>query len=128
MWFAAHVVMWLRFKDGPQPYFAAEENILLIEAASDEEAAGRAEAIAIERYVGYDSGSLMCDNRPAERVFGGIRRLIPCDITAEMPTDGTEITYQFLLVESRQEFEALLRGDDARVLLKEYNDASGESD
>ena len=36
-WYAAHVVMYLRFKDGVQDKHYVQENVILVEAASTEE-------------------------------------------------------------------------------------------
>jgi Domain of unknown function (DUF4288) len=116
-WYVAHAVMWLRFKDGTQDYVPIEENLLLISAATGDEALAKAGKVAQERYGGDDSNSLRCDGRPAERVFGGIRRLIECEDSDQQPSDGTEVTYQFLVVESKKELDALLADRDVVVTL-----------
>jgi hypothetical protein len=122
MWFTAHVILWLRFKEGLQDYYPAEENLLLVSAPNPEAARREAERIAREQYAGDDGGSLRCDGRPAERMFGSVRHLIECQDSAERPDHGTELSYQFILAESRDALDALLAGQDAAVLLKEKSD------
>jgi hypothetical protein len=122
MWFTAHVIMWLRFKEGPQDYFPAEEDLLLVSAPDGASALREAERLARERYAGDDGGSLRCDGRPAERMFGSIRHLIRCQDEEEKPDHGTELSYQYVLAQSRDALDALIAGQDAPVLLKQKND------
>jgi len=42
-WYSAHVIMFAEFKDGPQEHFPVWENVVLIEAESEESAFEKAE-------------------------------------------------------------------------------------
>lgn len=117
-WYTAYAISWIRFKDGEQDCFPLQEDLLLISAQTPEQAIQKAETIARDRYEGDDNGSFRCDGRPAERHFVGIRRLIQCDDPTEQPTDGTEVTYQFLQVNSRDQLDALLANRDVVVELQ----------
>jgi hypothetical protein len=43
IWFAAHLLMYVEWKDGPQDGYPLWENIILIRAGSEEEAFAKAE-------------------------------------------------------------------------------------
>jgi hypothetical protein len=125
-WYAAHTITWVRFKSGEQDRYPVHENLLLICADTSDAAFAKAESLARDRYVGDDSGSYRYDDRPAERIFGGIRRLIECAGQDAQPTDGTEVTYQFLQVDTEKQLEALIANRDVVVKLhgEEESDAS----
>jgi len=116
-WYTAHAITWVRFKAGAQDCFPVQEDLLLISADTPDVAFAKAESIARDRYVGDDEGSFRYDGRPAERVFGGIRRLIECRDESTHPGDGTEVTYQFLTVGTEQQLEALIANRDVVVHL-----------
>lgn len=112
-WYTAHLVTWFRFKEGPQQYFPVQENLVLIEAASPDEA--RAKALAKGReYEGDSDGSLRCDDRPATLVFGGIRRLIECDDSDQRPRDCTEVSYQDFVLETHADLQRMIAGEEVR--------------
>lgn len=114
-WYAAHAIMYVKFKDGVQDKYPFWENIILIEAGTDEEAFAKAEARARED-EGDSQGSFTHEGRAAEWVFAGIRRLVNCTDPFEPPTDGTEITYLEMEVESEDCFEKILKGEAVKVL------------
>jgi hypothetical protein len=114
-WYTAHVIMWMRFKDGRQDCFPVEENLVLICAESPDIALKKAAEIAKADYAGDDNSSLRYDKRPCDRVFGGIRRLIECVDSSDQPADGTEVTYQFLKVDSQEQLDALVASRDVVV-------------
>jgi hypothetical protein len=65
-WYAAHIVMAVKFKRGEQNRFPVWENIVLISAESEEEAFAKAE----ERgrcEEGDDGGTFTWGDRPATR-------------------------------------------------------------
>jgi hypothetical protein len=117
-WYAAHVVLYFEFREGPQDEFPVMENVYLIHAATEEEAFARAEkrgrSVCVE-----DDESLTVNGRPARLVFGGVRKLISCDTDAETLEDGVEATYSFLVVSSRQQLDALSKGEPVPVLYEE---------
>jgi hypothetical protein len=43
-WFAAHLVFWVKLKEQPQKHFPVWENIILLQAASEEHAWHKARA------------------------------------------------------------------------------------
>src|SRR5262245_60788107 len=91
-WYIAHIVMSVRFKDGNQNKYPVWENLVLIEAASEEEAEEKAKVRA-RRYEGDTHGSLTWEERPATWVFAGIRKVIRCEIPDVQPTSGMEVSY-----------------------------------
>ncbi len=124
-WYAAHVVLYYEFRDGPQVEYPVMENIYLIHAGTDDEAFAKAEKRG--RSDCTEDESLSVKGRPARLVFGGVRKLISCiadpETLAPSPVetieDGAEATYSFLVVSSRQNLDALIKGDPVNVLYEE---------
>ena len=116
-WFAAHVIMYFQLKEGPQDGFQVYENIFLVRAATPAEAHAKASVLG-RREEGDDRGSLRVGERPATRVFGGIRKVI--SVSHERPGDelgdGDEITYSEFVVDDREKLEQLIRDEDTSVL------------
>lgn len=95
LWFGAHIVMRILFKDGQQDHCPAMENIYLISALTEEDAQNKAEAIG-RSLEGDSEGSFTWGGRPAEWKFVGIRKLIEVrnsQSTNDSIVDGTEVTY-----------------------------------
>ena len=113
-WYAAHAVMYVKWKQGRQNVFPVWENVLLIKAKDGRAALRLARARARED-AGDSRGSLVWDGRPAVWKFGGIRKVIACQEEASQPTHGQELTYSEFLVGSRRELEKLIKGKSARV-------------
>ena len=124
-WFAASVVMYFRLKDEPQDEFYLWENVYLVDA--DDGAQARAKAEVLGRLEeGDSSGSLTINGKPAESVFGGIRKIISCSPPLLSPSvdslsleDGMEATYSAFTVGSREDLEAFIRGESVRVVYEE---------
>ncbi len=114
-WYAAHAIMYVKFKDGLQDKYPCWENIILIEAKTADEAFQKAEARARED-EGDSQGTFTHQGRPASWVFAGIRRLVSCTDPLDQPTDGTEITYLEMEVEREDCFTQFLNGKLAQVL------------
>lgn len=114
-WYAAHAIMYVKFKDGLQDKYPFWENIILIEAETDDEAFQKAEVRARED-EGDSQGTFTHGGRPASWVFAGIRRLVSCTDPLDQPADGTEITYLEMEVESEDCFTKLLKGEPVQVL------------
>jgi uncharacterized protein DUF4288 len=124
-WYAAHVVLYHEFREGSQEEYPVMENVYLVHAANEDEALAKAEKRG--RSACVEDESLTVDGRPARLVFGGVRKLISCasapespgPSTAEVIEDGVEATYSFLVVSSRKELDALIKGEPVQVLYEE---------
>ncbi len=115
-WYSADVVMFVEFSDGKQTHFPAWENIILVEAESEEAAFEKAEALG-RRGEGDDSGEFRWDGRPARWVFAGVRKLTECAVLADSdrPGDGTEVSFSELELDSRADIERLVAGEPVKV-------------
>lgn len=115
MWYSAHAVMAIRFKEGVQNEFPAWENIILIQAETDQEALDKAEARARQ-----DEGEcgLTWAGHPAEFVFSGLRKVVKCYESELQPSDGTELTYNQLVFSNKEDFDAFASGREAHALFE----------
>jgi hypothetical protein len=119
MWFAAHVIMYFKFKDGNQNCYPVWENVFLVNAATQEEALQKA-----ERYGRADEGdsarSLLCEGRPAILSYAGIRKLVRMGYAKDdLPADGVEATYSVLKVKDAKALARLLGGRPVTVRYEE---------
>ena len=64
---------------------------------------------------GDDSESLRVGGRPAIMTFGGIRKLVECEDSDQIPCDGTEVSYSRLEVGTEEEFNKLIKGDSVDI-------------
>ena len=117
-WYAAHVVLYVEMKRQPQDRFPVWENIVLIEAATEDEAFDKAEVIG-RRGEGDDEGSFRWEGEPARWVFAGVRKLTTCEDAENRPGDGTELTYLQMEVASREALARLVESEAVQVELKE---------
>jgi hypothetical protein len=113
-WFAAHLILYIKFKQGSQEHFPVWENVVLIKAESEEEAFAKAEQRGREE-EGDDDGTLRWGERPATWVFAGVRKLTACQDAEKRPGDGSEITYLELDVDSLAAVEQLAAGQPVAV-------------
>lgn len=113
-WYTAHAIMYVRFKEGPQDSYPFWENIILIEADSDDEAMSKATKRAQED-EGDSQGTFTWSGRPAQWHFAGIRKLIACEDPDTAPGDGTEITYLEMEVSDKASFSKLINGEPVEV-------------
>jgi hypothetical protein len=120
MWYAAHVIMYFKVKEGVQDQFLVWENIWLVEAKSSEEAWEKAVQLG-RAEEGDDEGSLRWNDRPATCVFAGVRKVVECQsLSPEYELgDRTEITYSQLVVDSEEALAKLVNGDPVSVLYEE---------
>ena len=110
MWFAAHVIMYFKFKDESQDTFPVWENVFLVDAPSTEEAFEKAARLG-RADEGDDDGSLTCDDRPATLTYAGVRKLVRVGYAADdKPVDGEELTYSLLRVKDAKAFARLVKG------------------
>jgi hypothetical protein len=124
-WYAAHLLMYVKFKTDRQEHYPVWENIILIQAGSDEEAFRKAE-LRGRADEGDDGGSFRWAGQPAEWVFAGVRKLTPCQDSDQRPGDGTEITFLEMEAASKEDIEKLLDGRAARVTLADQFGAGVE--
>lgn len=108
-WYAAHVVMVVKYSRGPQKQFPVWENIVLVRAASQAQAFAKAEA-AGRQAAGDDDGSFRWHGRAACWEFAGVRKLVACALAAQRPGDGDELTYSELEFASLSAVENFARG------------------
>ncbi|HET9449528.1 MAG TPA: DUF4288 domain-containing protein [Aggregicoccus sp.] len=125
-WYAVSAILYFRYKDVErQDEFYVWENVYLVHASGPEEAGRKAEALGRAEQTADPSMTL--NERPAELVFGGIRKVISCAATISMPGsglveqvhDGMEATYSGFTVGSREALDALIAGDPVTVRYEE---------
>jgi hypothetical protein len=114
-WYVANALLFCRFKDGVQDVVPVWENMYLIEAESAEHAMQRARDRAKED-EGDSEGSLLYNDRPCELVFAGVRKVTACENESERPSNGTEVTYNELLLDSMALLDNLARGEPVQVV------------
>jgi hypothetical protein len=117
-WFAAHVIMSVRFKDGKQDTYPVWENVVLVEAATDKEAWHKAERRARDD-EGDSEGSFTWAGRPATWVFAGIRKLIMTDYLGAPPASGSEVTYSEFELATAEDLRKLVDGESVDVIYVE---------
>jgi hypothetical protein len=113
-WYAAHVVMRIRYREPhPGPLYVME-NIVLVEAANPQDSKGVAEAHG-RQDANPDDMSFRCDDRPAFWEYAGVRVVVSCDDAEERPGTGSEVTYMEYRVESDAALQELLSGKPTTV-------------
>jgi hypothetical protein len=117
-WYAAHLVMFVEFKEAVQDRYPVWENIVLLEAATEDEAFEKADCRG-RGDEGDDDGSFRWGKKPARWVFAVVRKLTECPIVSGSPTDGTEISFTELELCSRDAVRKLAAGLPVEAL---YND------
>lgn len=116
-WYAAHIVMQIAVNGRKD--VVAWENIVLVQASTVEEAYDKADEIGREG-EGDSNGTLELEGDPARMIYRGTRRLVtlssPTD-NENNPTDGCEITYLQIKLDSQDALRDYLEGDgDARLV------------
>lgn len=117
-WYSAHIVMVVELKDAVQEHYPAWENIILIEAANEEEAFRKAESRG-RADEGDEGGSFRWGRKPARWAFAGVRKLTECATLTDRPGDGDEISFNELELPSREAVREFARGKRVDV---SYND------
>jgi hypothetical protein len=119
MWYCVHALLYFRYKDGKQDEFPAWENLYLIKAPSVETARLEGERRAKQDETDSD-GTLSYNERPATLTFAGILRVVECedlDMNSGLPISGTELSYNELTIPDKIEFDKLVRGESANVIV-----------
>lgn len=119
--YAAHLIQAIRFRDGAQDHIPLYENVVLVEADTDDEAMriaeeyGRAEAAD-------DDPSFTWGGHPAYWQFAGVRKLIECrePCADDDPVlSRTELTYSQMSVRSEGDLKKLVGGEPVEILYEE---------
>jgi hypothetical protein len=113
-WYAAHLILYFRLKEGKQRSFPVWENIVLIRASDEDEAFAKAEERGRDELMG-DDGSIRWGGIPAEMVFAGVRKLTLCQDDEKRPTDGTEVSYIEMQVASEEAIRKMVAGEPVSV-------------
>lgn len=119
-WYAAHIIQYIKFRDGIQDSFRFYENVVLIEADSSDEAWQKAEAHG--KSEEYDDPSFTCNNRPAQLVFAGVRKIISPAGSEDLensPRHGTELTYSLICIDNKEDFEKYVANESVMVYYEE---------
>lgn len=116
MWYCAHIVMLMAFDEEEQDVFPFWENVVLVEADSEEEAFEKAEALG--RIEEKNSGPIIVDDRPAKFVFSGVRKAVLCGHTGEKPREGQELTFSSFECRDRENFDKFVGGDYAELSIR----------
>jgi hypothetical protein len=114
LWYAAHILMYVKSKTNADGKIPVWENIVLIKAESEEMAFAKANERG-KRDKGDDDGTFTWAGQPAEWVFAGIRKLTLCEDAEKRPGDGTEISYTEMEVYSEDAISDLLEGKPVGV-------------
>jgi len=119
--------MYVTFKDGSQDHYPVWENIVLIEAPTEDQAFSKAEAIG-RAGEGDSDGTFRWNDRPAKWNFGGVRKLALCQNADEKPGEGTEVTYLQFKVRSKKDLDRLLNSDEVTVTFDEEFNRNGHAE
>jgi hypothetical protein len=113
-WYAAHTIVSIRpIKRKRQP-ICVYENVILLEAADDNEADAKARKLGEASVV--EDETLTLNGEPAVESFVGIRKIIsvsnpwPLKQHDDRPVDGTEITYSEFLIKDEDTLVKLVNG------------------
>jgi hypothetical protein len=117
-WYAAHGIMYVKFSDEKQDKYSVYENVILIEADSDEQALKKAKERCQKDEINSDLG-FEWDGRTACLVFAGIRKIIECCDSGNIPNDGTEITYSQMEVDDYESLSKLVEGELVTIRYEE---------
>ncbi len=112
-WYAAHIILYFKLRNRKQRRFRVWENIVLIRAHDSEEAFAKAEERGREEAV--DDESLTWGGYPARVIFAGVRKLTLCEDRAARPSDGTEITYIEMDLQSEAAIRKLVEAEPVAV-------------
>lgn len=113
-WYIAHIIMLIKFQDSNQDRFPVWENMVLLQASSEDEALDKARKIGIKNQSVTNS-DFTWDNMPAYFVFAGVRKLIDCINPEQCPNDGTEVSYSQFEVDSEESLNQLVSGESVFV-------------
>jgi hypothetical protein len=113
-WYAAHLILYFKRRKGSQTRFQVWENIVLIRADSSDEAYEKAEKRGHQEEA-IDDETLTIGGHPSRLVFAGVRKVTLCQDEHARPTDGTEISYNELVLRSEAAIKKLVAGNTVPV-------------
>ena len=117
-WFAASIVLYVKYKDNKQNNYPIWENIYLISAMTPNEAYRKAISLG-KNQQGDSNGTLKWCKRPACWKYAGVRKIIECTERNNKPTDGTEISYAQMLIKNRNDLKKLIKCKPVEVIYEE---------
>jgi hypothetical protein len=118
-WYAAHIVVSIRPIKPRKGEILVWENVVLIEARSNDDAEDKARKYGKASIV--EDKTRKIDGEPAETSFLGVRKIIsvsnpwPLTQKGDRPVDGTEITYSRFTVKDKRALAKLVNGDGTVV-------------
>jgi hypothetical protein len=117
-WYAAHIVMQMELRGRED--ILAWENVVLVQADTVDNAYAKADAIG-RIGEGDADGTMEWDGVPARMIYRGTRRLVsissPTDIDNN-PSDGCEVTYMQLELDSEEALNKFIVGEGSARLLE----------
>jgi hypothetical protein len=117
-WYAAHLILFFRLKQGKQRSVRVWENVVLVRAETEAEAFAKAERRGREEQAA-DDGTIRLGSHPAELVFAGVRKVVLCEDETKRPSDGSEVTYTEMVLPSEKAVYQLAAGDSVAVTIDE---------
>lgn len=117
-WFAAHIVIGMKRRDGIGP-ISVYENVVLVEALSPSEA--RQISINMGKAEAEIDDTLTIGGQPAVRIFAGTRKIVnvsnpdSVDLDQDRPVSGTEITYSEFEVSDDAALQRFAHGETVEV-------------
>ena len=117
-WYSAHIILGMQKEQNEESPITVWENIVLIEAASSDEAYSIANKIGQDE-AAMDDG-LTIDDMPVTRIFAGIRKIISISNVyprkqEDSPISGTELTYSEYEVKNKAALIQLAQGESLVV-------------
>jgi hypothetical protein len=123
MLYCAHAIFYFKLLGQDQDSFLVHENVYLIEAEDDEQAAKAAAEIGKNNEDASEDGHLEINEQKAAYLFAGIRKVIEVE-PSPVPASaagliGLELSYSEFEVDTLDQVFALARGDMVEVLYRE---------
>lgn len=126
-WYSAHIVMFVELKDKGQERYPVWENVVLVQAQTEDEAFEKAEQYG-RAEQGDDGGAFRWGKSPARWVFAGVRKLTECQTITNRPENGTELTYNEFTVGSLEDVKRLASGKPVQASFNDrYRPAEAKS-
>lgn len=122
MQFCAHVICYFRLKDEPNETYLVHENVYFVYAVDAHSGWSEAERIGKESEDLSPDGHLELNEKKAEYIYAGVRKLIEIlhdGRDSASGLHGLELTYSVFESDSLAEIEALVAGDMVELLYRE---------
>ncbi len=127
-WYAAHLVMYVKFRKDLQSDYPIWENIVLLKAKNEDDAFQKASERGLSD-EGDDDATFRWNSKPASWVFGGIRKLTLCEDSTARPNDGTEVTFLEMHASTKCDLERFISGEPVSMKFVEHfrDDVEGDA-